>query len=179
MSNAVKILPHYTYDDWVNWEGQWELIYGLPYAMSPMPLPKHQRIAAAISSEFYNALKKCKRCDVYQPLDYKISDEIIVQPDMLIVCGNITKKYLDFPPALIVEILSPSTALKDRHSKFEIYEQQQIKFYLIISADKEDVEVYMIENGAYTLKQSGKGFSYTFSFQNDKCNAIIDFKDIW
>ena len=125
MSNAIKILPHYTYDDWINWEGQWELIDGIPYAMSPMPVPKHQRVAANILAEFRIELKKCKHCNVYQPLDYKISDEIIVQPDMLIVCGKIEKNFLDFPPALVGEILSPSTALKDGHSKFEIYQQQQ------------------------------------------------------
>jgi len=34
MSNAVKLLPHYTYSDYENWEGQWELIDGIPYAMS-------------------------------------------------------------------------------------------------------------------------------------------------
>lgn len=171
-------MPHYTYNDWVNWEGQWELIDGFPYAMSPMPLPKHQRIAAAVSSEFYNALKNCKRCNVYQPLDYKISDEIIVQPDMLVVCDTINKKYLDFPPALIVEILSPSTALKDRHSKFTIYENQQIEHYIIISSEKEEVEIYTIENGTYRLKQTGRELSYTFSFNAD-CTATIDFKEIW
>lgn len=178
MSSAVKILPHYTYDDWINWKGQWELIDGIPYAMSPMPVPKHQRIALALGSEFFAALKKCKHCKAYQPLDYKISDEIIVQPDMLVVCGKIDKKFLDFPPALVVEILSPSTALKDRHSKFNIYEDQQIKYYIIVSLEKEEVEIYTIENGPYQLKQTGRDFTYTFSFDAD-CTATVDFKEIW
>ncbi|HEX8357317.1 MAG TPA: Uma2 family endonuclease, partial [Segetibacter sp.] len=118
MGKLVKILPHYTYDDWINWEGQWELIDGIPYAMSPMPVPKHQTVASNLTIEFGNELKKCKSCKIYQPLDYKISDDIIIQPDLLIVCGKIEKKYLDFPPALVIEILSPATALKDKHSKF-------------------------------------------------------------
>ncbi|MEJ7685326.1 MAG: hypothetical protein WKG06_47285 [Segetibacter sp.] len=57
MSNSVRILPHYTYNDWVNWKGQWELIEGIPYAMSPTPVPEHQRIGANISSEFGLQLK--------------------------------------------------------------------------------------------------------------------------
>lgn len=178
MSNAVKILPHYTYNDWVNWKGQWELIDGIPYAMSPMPLPKHQRIGANILIEFGDKLKKCKACNVYQPIDYKISDETIVQPDMLIVCDKIDKKFLDFPPALVVEILSPSTALKDRHSKFDIYEEQQIKYYIIIFPDKEEAEIYVIENSNYQLKQTGRDFTYTFLLEKD-CAATIDFKEIW
>ena len=178
MSSAVRILPHYTYNDWVNWKGQWELIEGIPYAMSPMPAPKHQRIGANILIEFGNKLKNCKHCHVYQPLDYKVSDEIIVQPDMLIVCDKIEKSYLDFPPSLIVEILSPATALKDRHSKFDIYEEQQIKYYLIVSPDKEEVEVYTNEGGTYQLKQTGRDFAYTFSFKGD-CNETVNFEEIW
>lgn len=178
MSSVVKILPHYTYDDWVNWEGQWELIDGIPYAMSPMPVPNHQRIAAALSSEFHSALKKCKNCTVYQPIDYKVADDTILQPDIIIVCNAINKKFLDFPSALVVEVLSPSTALKDRHSKFGIYEEQQIKYYLIISLEKEEVEIYTIEDGTYQLKQTGNNFTYTFSFDAG-CIATIDFEEIW
>jgi Uma2 family endonuclease len=178
MSNAVKILPHYTYDDWLHWEGQWELIDGIPHAMSPMPVPKHQIVASNLTIEFGNELKKCKGCKVVQPLDYKIADDIIVQPDLLIVCGNIDKKYLDFPPHLVVEILSPSTALKDRHSKLFIYEQQQIKYYLIVNPDKEEVEVYAIEDGVYQLRQTGKDFIYDFSFDID-CAIKINFQETW
>ncbi len=178
MSNAVKILPHYTYNDWINWKGQWEIIEGIPYAMSPMPVPKHQRIGANIVIEFGDQLRKCKSCNVYQPLDYKISDEIIVQPDMLVVCGKIEKSFLDFPPSLVVEILSPSTALKDRHSKFGIYEEQQIKYFIIVFPDKEEAEIYTIENNTYQLKQTGRNFTYIFSFESD-CNATVDFKEIW
>jgi len=177
MSGAAKILPYYTYNDWELWEGQWELIEGIPHAMSPLPVPKHQKIAAALTAEFTVALKGCKPCTAYQPIDYRVADDTIVQPDMLVVCGEITKKYLDFPPTLVAEILSPATALKDRHSKYSIYESQQIPYYLIISPDTEEVEVYKLVGNAYSLDQKGKNFSYNFSIAD--CNALINFKEIW
>ena len=177
MPAAVKILPHYTYEDYEQWEGQWELIEGIPYAMSPRPMPQHQRLAATLGTEFTLALKTCKQCKTYQPIDYRIADDTILQPDMLVVCGNITKKYLDFPPALVAEILSPSTALKDRHSKYSIYEQQGIAYYLILSPETEEIEVYKLLDGVYKLEQKGKIFSYSFSFGS--CSANIDFKEIW
>jgi hypothetical protein len=37
MSSSVKILPHYTYEDYCKWEGRWELINGIPHTMSPAP----------------------------------------------------------------------------------------------------------------------------------------------
>ncbi len=46
MALSHKILPNYTYDDYSHWEGKWEIIEGIPYAMSPSPSPLHQRITA-------------------------------------------------------------------------------------------------------------------------------------
>nr|WP_255539607.1 Uma2 family endonuclease [Longitalea luteola] len=122
-------MPHYTYDDWIHWEGKWELIRGIAIAMSPAPVPKHQRISSSLSRVFGVPLRACNKCTDYQPLDYRVADDIILQPDFLIVCGEITKPYLDFPPALIVEILLPATALKDRHTKYGIYQKQGIKLH--------------------------------------------------
>jgi Uma2 family endonuclease len=96
---------------------------------------------------------------------------------MLVVRAEITKKYLDFHPTLVVEILSPATALKDRHSKYSIYESQGIPYYLIISPDTEEVEVYKLKGGNYSLEQKGKNFSYPFLLGD--CTATIDFKEIW
>lgn len=39
----LEDLPYYTYDDYKSWEGRWELIHGIPYAMSPYPTLKHIR----------------------------------------------------------------------------------------------------------------------------------------
>lgn len=177
MSSNVKILPNYTYKDYQQWEGRWELIGGIPFAMSPLPAPIHQKIANKVSSEFYIQLKNCNHCEVYQPLDYLISNDTVLQPDMLVVCAEIPKKFLDFPPSLVTEILSPSTALKDRHNKFSIYESQNIPYYIIISTDPEEIEIYQIERGFYQLKEKGRDFSFEFDF--DPCKALIDFNLIW
>ena len=58
--SAVKLLPYYTYEDYCNWEGRWELIEGIPFAMSPAPAPGHQRILAKIITRFSNAIIKSK-----------------------------------------------------------------------------------------------------------------------
>jgi Uma2 family endonuclease len=178
MSGAVKILPYYTYADYVQWEGQWEVIDGIPYAMSPAPTPKHQILGANLLAEFRFALKTCKYCYVSQPVDYKITEDTIVQPDILILCQETKKKFIDFPPALIVEILSPSTALIDRHTKSALYAGQKIPYYIIISPDTDEAEVYVLEENNYVLKQKEKDFSFTFTFP-EGCSATINFSEIW
>jgi hypothetical protein len=96
MPGAVKILPHYTYDDYVNWEGKWELIDGIPYAMSPAPIPEHQITATNLSAEFRFQLKRCMHCKVMQPIDYRIREDTVFQPDVLVACKPIEKNFLIF-----------------------------------------------------------------------------------
>jgi hypothetical protein len=61
--------------------------------------------------------------------------------------------------------------LKDRHTKFRIYESQKIPFYCIVSPNAEEVEVYK-------LSAKGKDIAFSFSFAED-CFANIDFTEIW
>jgi Uma2 family endonuclease len=180
MGTAVQLLPHYTYEDYKIWEGKWEIIEGVPYAMSPAPLPKHQRISNSLGALFFLALKesKCKHCIASDPIDYMISEDTVVQPDLLIYCGSATKPYLDFTPKLIVEILSPSTAMKDRHTKFNLYEKAGVRWYLIINPDTEIIQIFTLENDTYV--QVKEGHELRFAFQlDDKCRIEIDFEEIW
>ena len=103
MPLKVKILPNYTYEDYCQWEGRWEVIEGIPYAMTPMPSPKLQSIASRLSNIFIEAIEASNcNCTVYQPIDVKIAENTIVNPDILIVCKPIKKQFLDFPPELVV-----------------------------------------------------------------------------
>lgn len=179
MSSAYKLLPHYTYKDYCRWEGQWELIDGIPYAMSPAPRPEHQAVATNIAAELRAALKKNNcNCKVYQPIDYKISEDTILNPDLLIVCKPITKAFLDFAPELVIEILSPATAMKDRHTKFQLYQEQNIPYYLLIDTDKNLVEVYKPDtNCSYQRQQADQEKPCAISFHS--CAFQITFNTIW
>lgn len=181
MSSAIKILPHYTYEEYCQWEGRWEIIEGIPYAMSPAPSPRHQWISSNIKGEIRNSIKKsgCKICKVYDFIDIKVSEDTVLQPDAVVVCKEITNPFLDFPAALVVEILSPSTALKDRNNKFTIYQSQKIPYYIIIDVDKNEIEVYHLkENGKYQLEKFSTDLPYTFYLDAD-CSADVVLDNIW
>jgi Uma2 family endonuclease len=178
MSIADKYRPQFSYEDYLIWEGRWELIDGMPYAMSPAPAPNHQDININLAILFKNALKeKCDKCKAYIPIDWKISENTVVQPDLLIVPKKVEKKYLDFTPSLVAEILSPSTAYKDRHEKFELYEQAGVKYYLIIDPQFKKIEVHELIKSKYqrsTLVQS----HFEFSLESG-CLFSANFDGIW
>ena len=177
MPIAQKYRPHYTYDEYCQWEGRWELIEGMPYAMSPMPVPEHQRVSLRLSFLFENALADCEECTVYPPLDWKISDDTIVQPDVLIVSKRIEKKYLDFPPVLVIEVLSPGTAAKDRGEKVELYQSQKVRYYLIVDAQFKRIEVYELLKNKYELVSLNPE-SFDFHL-GENFSAAVRFAQAW
>ena len=178
--SVVKILPNYTYKDYCLWEGRWELIEGIPYAMSPAPNMKHQWLVANIIYELKRALKesKCRHCKVYDFIDLKVEEDTILQPDCSIVWGVTKKNYLNFPPALVAEILSEATALKDRISKFSIYENFGVKYYLIIDPEKELIEIYFLKDSKYLIRNFTSETPFTFSLSHD-CQIDVILKNIW
>ncbi|CAN5800954.1 hypothetical protein BH10BAC3_BH10BAC3_25770 [soil metagenome] len=177
MGHAKQILPHYTYEDWIHWEGKWELICGFPIAMSPAPMPRHQQIASSLRAELVFALKKYNHCFAYDPIDYKVADDTILVPDVLVVCGEIKKAFLDYPPALVVEVLSKSTALRDRNTKYTIYGEQGVKYYLIVDIERQIIEVYDLIDTKYILRDIQSQL-FDFQFEAD-CVVTVDLSDIW
>ncbi len=179
MGYAEKILPHYTYKDYIHWEGKWELLKGHPIAMSPAPLYKHQRVALTLSFELELAIRKtkCKKCKVCEPVDYKISSDTVVQPDVLVLCKKMTKQFLDFPPIFVAEILSPSTALRDLNGKFKIYQKQGIKYYMIVDSKKETFDLYEIKRKKYSLVKHDFKQPYLLTF--DDCKIEVVLNEIW
>ncbi len=178
MGLAEKYIPHYTYQDWLHWEGRWELIEGHPIAMSPMPVPEHQRVAAELITELTLALRKggCKDCKAYDSVDYKIAEDTIFEPDILVICGKINRSYLDFPPVIIVEILSKSTEERDRGIKYQYYEQEGVKYYLIVDVNKKSLEIYELVKGKYRLQPYQKSFKFQL---NQNCEIFPQFDNIW
>ena len=180
----VKLLPHYTLEDWENWEGRWELIDGIPYAMSPMPTPRHQLVSTNIARLLAQELEKCEKCVSLISIDWVVSEDTILEPDNLIVCSEdlerdlFSKKRLEFPPVAVFEVLSPSTREKDRITKFQIYEEQGVKYYIMVDPDTEEVEAYELKDGKYELvgKYQKEG---EFLFDLGNCRAKLNFSNIW
>ena len=139
ISDKILELDTYTYKDYKMWKGDWELIKGHPQAMSPSPKYEHQKFSQRFSSATSNILANCSKecnCEVLYELDWLIDNETIVRPDCMIVCGKINEDYLTFPPTLILEISSPSIRMKDRNTKYDLYEMCGVKYYIIADPEK-------------------------------------------
>ncbi|MCL1918918.1 MAG: Uma2 family endonuclease [Peptococcaceae bacterium] len=153
----------YTYTDYCSWDNdeRWELIDGVPYAMTPAPSRFHQNISGNLFGQLFNYLQG-KPCKVYHaPFDVRLNtgtnDDTVVQPDLLVVCDSskLDDKGCVGAPDLVVEILSPSTARKDKLIKFQKYQQSGIREFWIIDPETRTVQVCTLENGNYIISMYG------------------------
>jgi len=172
-------MSYNTYNDYLKWEDRWELIDGIAYAMSPAPYPRHQKIVFGIARELETNLT-CENCEVYlSPIDWKIDDKTVVQPDVAIFCEETTRQYFSQTPPLVVEVLSKSTALKDVTTKYSLYERMGVEFYIIIEPSTELTDIFRLVDGKYQLiKKFTTEDSYRFEW-DDGCSSEVDFAKVF
>jgi len=174
----IDDLPHYTYADYKLWEGKWELIEGIAYAMAPAPHIRHQRISNKIAWLLDEKLANCKHCTVLLPIDWKVSDDTVVQPDNLVICHEPDNdNYITRAPEIIFEILSKSTAHKDRNTKFKIYEAEGVNLYIVVDGDNNCAQVFQLKQGKYAKR--AEVTSDTVHFEISSCEFDFEFAKIW
>jgi Uma2 family endonuclease len=176
---AIEYDEHYTLEDYRRWEGDWELIEGRPYAMSPAPGITHQKISLAIASQLLERLSThgCDRCVVVQDIDYEISDDTVVRPDVVVVC-DYEGERLTIAPEIVFEIISPSTARRDETAKFELYRREGVKYYILVYPSLGTAKLYRLQSDGNYLKVNDFRKELT-SFELDKCTLTFDFSKIW
>ena len=97
---------------------------------------------------------------VIAPSAVRFEDQHVFEPDIFWIAPDGDCKPYPYDagswigaPDLVIEILSPSTAKRDRGVKFEVYERHGVREYWLIDLDSQFIEVYSHQNG--TFKHQG------------------------
>ena len=149
----------YTFADYLKWNDgkRYELIDGQVYILAPAPSPEHHRISGELYRQISNYLLD-KDCQVFAaPFDVRLpegeerDEEIltIVQPDILVVCdkSKLDQRGLKGAPDMVIEIVSPSTAGRDRGVKRDLYERNGVREYWLVDYSNKTIEVYLLNKG--------------------------------
>ncbi|MBE3588892.1 MAG: Uma2 family endonuclease [Thermoanaerobacteraceae bacterium] len=151
-----------TYEDYCRLDDgrRYELIGGELWLV-PSPSVYHQRLSIRLSSLLYNHVEENNLGVVLEaPLDVYLTPEDVVQPDIIFVSRErldiIGEANIQGAPDLVMEILSPSTAVRDRTKKKDLYARHGVKEMWVIHPVAQTIEVYVHEAGGY-----GKPAVYT------------------
>ena len=148
-----------TYSDYLKLPqgSRYQLIRG-ELVLSPSPEMQHQRISRKLEVAMANFVDEHDLGEVFDaPTDVYFNDEETYQPDILFVPWDreniVEEGRINGAPALIMEILSPSTAKDDITTKFNTYQQYGVQEYWIINPQDKVVKIYLLEQGKFRLNQ--------------------------
>lgn len=150
---AVAYTPKYKIEDYLGWQGDWELWDGVAVSMSPSPNLRHQRISRQLVVQISDQLDSpnCgESCEVFYECDWHIGESTVVRPDVVISCGEGEGEFLEKTPEFIAEILSPSTRHKDLTAKRQLYSASGVPFYLILDPEEKSATLLQLDDkGTY------------------------------
>ena len=141
----------FTYQDYLllSEDKRYEIIEG-ELLMVPAPIPYHQDVSKNLFLLLDNYVEDRNLGKVYYaPIDVVLSNENIVQPDILFISKQrlsiITEKNIQGAPDLVVEILSPGTAEKDKILKRKLYAKFGVKEFWLVDGKKKEIEVLSLQ----------------------------------
>ena len=145
--------------------------------MAPSPIFNHQMLATEILFSLRKSIDECFECVVIMEEDWKVYEYTVLKPDISFICGQRGGKYITKTPEIIVEIISPSTAKRDEKYKLEIYEQEKVKYYILVYPNDLKAKIYKLQNGKF--KKVADFLDGIYQFKNIKCKPLLNFKNIF
>jgi Uma2 family endonuclease len=128
---------------------RYEIIAGDVY-MTPAPTVRHQSVSRDLGLLLVLWAREGTRGVVFHaPVDVELGPHDLVQPDLLYVStarrGIITERRIVGAPDLMVEILSPTSAGRDRETKLKTYDRFGVLEYWLVDPDVDTVTVFARE----------------------------------
>lgn len=120
-----------------------ELLAG-QYFVTPVPRPDHERVVRSLVSCILEAVGDRTDLELFPRSDIYLRDDTLVEPDLVLLMSDPASRFREWSkapiPLLAVEVLSPSTASRDRGIKRRLYLEAGVEEYWIVDIDARLVE---------------------------------------
>jgi Uma2 family endonuclease len=155
-----------------------EIIQGEHY-VNPAPSLYHQEVSRFLQYQLMTSIELKDLGKVMDaPVDLQLSDQDIVQPDLVVVTK--TRKHILTPtkikgvPDLVIEILSPSNPNHDLKTKRALYQRCEVPEYWIVYPDEHRILQLTLQAGQY--QEQTETDSITMHVPP---NVTVDLKQVW
>lgn len=145
MADPAETLSVVEYFDLAETTRPMELVYGV-VREPPMPAFGHQLISARLTALLYDHVEQFRLGQVTSPVDVVLDAQaaLVVQPDIVFISHDrrpIVRERVWGAPDLVVEILSPRTARRDRTIKLSWYRQYGVRECWLVDPAGQTIEV--------------------------------------
>ena len=156
-----------TYEDYLSTpdDKRYELLDG-ELVLAPAPRTTHQRTLLELTLTVGRHVKDHSLGEIFTaPTDVFLTDTDVVQPDLSFISREradiITELSIQGPPDLVIEVLSPSTASRDRGYKRTLYAQHGVREYWMAGVESATITVLLLgEDGFEVFGTFGEGETF-------------------
>jgi Uma2 family endonuclease len=164
MTAELDYDKHWTVDDYMKMDEdqRYEIIGGKLW-MTPAPNNAHQRIITRLGTfidmhVLQNDLGECR----HTPFDVFLADDTVVQPDFTYVSKErvdevLSKRGAEGAPDLVIEVLSKSTAQRDRLTKRTLYANAGVRWFVLVDPNEQVIETFELNDAADYVFRGGAG----------------------
>jgi Uma2 family endonuclease len=93
---------------------------------------------------------------LHPPVDVVLAQDTVLHPDLAVLLDEhrdrIREAGIFGAPDFVIEVLMPSTELRDRHDKLEVYSRYGVREYWLADPERRRIEVFVLESGRLVKK---------------------------
>jgi len=157
MTGGLNVLDDrlYTLEDYMKMDdgNRYELIGG-KLIMTPSAKWQHQDVVVNLLTIFKVFLNQHPIGKISTELDVHLGDEV-ARPDILFISKErldiLGEAYPNAAPDLVIEVLSPSTAVHDKKTKSQLYYTSGVKEYWLVDPEAKLVDVFVAGENKWIL----------------------------
>ncbi len=136
---------------WALFPGEYHVrheLIGGEHFVTPTPVTRHQLLVGRLSFEIELYLRAHPGIGQLfgVPLDVVLSAHDVVEPDLILIASDqmeiLTPKNVQGAPALVIEVLSPSTRRRDLGIKRELFNRGGVREYWIVDGRLNRIQVH-------------------------------------
>ena len=134
---------------------RYEIVDGMLFA-EPSPRRAHQKAVGNLSAILHAWVRAHDLGEVYvAPFDVILDPRTTVAPDLVFVVKDrlaiVAERGVEAAPDLLVEVLSPGTARRDRVRKLNAYARHGVRHYWLVDPEVKTLEAFELVEDAYRL----------------------------
>jgi Uma2 family endonuclease len=162
---------------------RYEVIDG-ELVVTPAPTSRHQEVVAHLVWLLYGFAREHGLGKVFSaPLDVLFAEGDYLEPDILFVRSDrahlVTDRGVEGPPDLVVEVVSPSTASRDRGMKLDRYRHYGVREYWVIDPDGCTMEVWDLARDARQPTVHGPPETVRWTPEKGGATLVIDLAELF
>ncbi len=187
MAVVVDRETRLTYEDYLQFpeDGRrHELIAG-DHHLSAAPFVPHQRVARNLLVELHRHIGETGLGEVLPaPVAVALGPSDVVEPDLVVILEHnrslIGRERIAGAPDLVAEILSPSTACRDRGLKLDLYQKWGVNEYWIVDPERRVVQQYLLVDGVFRgTGEHAERITVACTTRPDGAPLEIDLTRVW